>query len=189
MPLQASRQWDGLGHIFDHGRAWKGRRAGDVVTSEGDHVTGIETVGGRLAGRGVLVDVGRTFGAGGVLPDGFAITAEHLEATIRAQGESSHVGGGDLVVVRTGRLTRARHEGGGENAGAPRASGSQPTTTSPTSPVATCSASTSPRGQASAGRRVRAWSAVTKTRRLPCWTTTHSGWPSSWWTARSPPTP
>ena len=36
MPLQCSTQWDGLGHIFDHGNAWNGRRAGDVVTSEGD---------------------------------------------------------------------------------------------------------------------------------------------------------
>ncbi len=44
MPLQASTQWDGLGHIFYHGNAWNGRRAGDVVTSEGDLVTGIERV-------------------------------------------------------------------------------------------------------------------------------------------------
>ena len=43
-PCSASTQWDGLGHIFDHGLAWNGRRAGDVVTSEGDRVTGIETV-------------------------------------------------------------------------------------------------------------------------------------------------
>ena len=27
MPLQCSTQWDGLGHIFDHGQAWNGRRA------------------------------------------------------------------------------------------------------------------------------------------------------------------
>ena len=40
MPLQCSTQWDGLGHIFDHGRAWNGRRAGQVVTSQGDQVTG-----------------------------------------------------------------------------------------------------------------------------------------------------
>ena len=40
MPLQCSTQWDGLGHIFDHGRAWNGRGAGDVVTSEGDRLTG-----------------------------------------------------------------------------------------------------------------------------------------------------
>jgi kynurenine formamidase len=117
MPLQASTQWDGLGHIFDHGTAWNGRRAGDVVTSEGDKVTGIETVGGLMAGRGVLLDVGRAIGTDGELPDGFAITTEHLEATIAAQGESARVGRGDLVVVRTGRLARARREGWGDYAG------------------------------------------------------------------------
>ena len=89
MPLQCSTQWDGLGHIFDHGNAWNGRRAGEVVTSEGDLVTGIENVAGLIAGRGVLLDVGRVIGTDGELPDGFAITAEHLEATIAAQGEPS----------------------------------------------------------------------------------------------------
>jgi kynurenine formamidase len=58
----------------------------------------------------VLLDVGRAIGAGGELPDGFAITAEHLEATIAAQGESARVGRGDLLLVRTGRLTRARRD-------------------------------------------------------------------------------
>ena len=117
MPLQASTQWDGLGHIFDHGNAWNGRRAGDVVTSEGDKVTGIETVGGLIAGRGVLLDVGRAIGTDGELPDGFAITTEHLEATIAAQGESARVGRGDLLLVRTGGLARARREGWGDYAG------------------------------------------------------------------------
>jgi kynurenine formamidase len=110
MPLQASTHWDGLGHIFDHGRAWNGRRAGDVVTSEGDQLTGIETVAAHLAGRGVLLDVGRAVGVDGELPVGFAITAAHLEATIAAQGESAQVGRGDIVLVRTGRLTRARRD-------------------------------------------------------------------------------
>ncbi|MEU0513445.1 cyclase family protein [Amycolatopsis sp. NPDC006125] len=117
MPLQASTQWDGLGHIFDHGTAYNGRRAGDVVTSEGDQVTGIETTAGRIAGRGVLLDVGRAIGDDGELPDGFAITVEHLEATIAAQGETARVGRGDLLLVRTGRLTRARREGWGDYAG------------------------------------------------------------------------
>src|SRR3712207_4275482 len=110
LPLQASTQWDGLGHIFDHGTAWKGRRAGDVVTSEGDGVTGIETVAALVTGRGVLLDVGRVIGTDGELPDGFAITAEHLEATIAAQGPSARVGRGDLLLVRTGRLARARRD-------------------------------------------------------------------------------
>lgn len=117
MPLQASTQWDGLGHIFDHGLAWNGRRAGDVVTSEGDRLTGIETTAGLIASRGVLLDVGRVAGTDGELPDGFAITTAHLEATIAAHGDSAHVGQGDLVLVRTGRLSRARREGWGDYAG------------------------------------------------------------------------
>ncbi|WP_328305650.1 cyclase family protein [Actinomycetospora sp. NBC_00405] len=122
MPLQCSTQWDGLGHIFDHGHAWNGRAAADVVTSAGDRVTGIETAADRLAGRGVLLDVGRalgpTTGAGaGELPDGFAITTEHLERTIAAQGVT--VGRGDIVCVRTGQYARTRREGWGTYAGGP----------------------------------------------------------------------
>jgi kynurenine formamidase len=124
MPLQASTQWDGLGHIFDHGTAYNGRRASQVVTSEGDHVTGIETAADRIAGRGVLLDVGRAIGTDGELPDGFAITAEHLDATVAAQGGTSRVGRGDLLLVRTGQLTRARRsvaagQGWGDYAGGP----------------------------------------------------------------------
>jgi kynurenine formamidase len=111
MPLQASTQWDGLGHIFDHGTAYNGRRSGDVVTSTGDQVTGIETTAGRFAGRGVLLDVGRVVGVDGELPDGFAVTEEHLEAAIEAHGPSARVGRGDIVLVRTGQLTRARRLG------------------------------------------------------------------------------
>jgi kynurenine formamidase len=125
MPLQCSTQWDGLGHIFDHGMAWNGRPAEQVVTSEGDHVTGMEVLASPLVSRGVLLDVGRVIGHSaeanggtiGELPDGFAITEEHLDATIAAQGPTSTVGRGDIVVVRTGRLSRARREGWGAYAG------------------------------------------------------------------------
>jgi kynurenine formamidase len=119
MPLQCSTQWDGLGHIFDHGRAWNGRPAGEVVSSLGDGVTGIETVADAIAGRGVLLDVGRALGVDGELPDGFAVTAEHLEATIAAQGPSATVGRGDIVCVRTGQLARVRRNGWGDYAGGP----------------------------------------------------------------------
>nr|WP_030614435.1 cyclase family protein [Streptomyces fulvoviolaceus] len=127
MPLQCSTQWDGLGHIFDHGNAWNGRRAEKVVTSDGDLVTGIEHMAPYVAGRGVLLDVGQVVGtgggtsrssgaeSGGELPDGFAVTEEHLTATAEAHGVA--VGRGDIVVVRTGRLARARREGWGDYAG------------------------------------------------------------------------
>ncbi|MFJ8754962.1 cyclase family protein [Streptomyces sp. NPDC102441] len=117
MPLQCSTQWDGLGHIFDHGKAWNGRDAAKTVTSEGDLVTGIEHMAPHVAGRGVLLDVGRRIGENGELPDGFAITEEHLTATAEAQGVS--VGRGDIVLVRTGQLARARRDGWGDYAGGP----------------------------------------------------------------------
>lgn len=116
MPLQCSTQWDGLGHIFDHGKAWNGRDAAKTVTSEGDLVTGIEHMAPYVAGRGVLLDVGRVIGdERGELPDGFAITEDHLTATAEAHGVA--VGRGDIVVVRTGRLARTRREGWGDYAG------------------------------------------------------------------------
>ncbi|WP_424921823.1 cyclase family protein [Streptomyces sp. wa1] len=117
MPLQCSTQWDGLGHIFDHGKAWNGRDAARTVTSEGDLVTGIEHMAPHVAGRGVLLDVGRTIGEDGELPDGFAITEEHLTATAEAQGVT--VDSGDIVLVRTGQLARARRDGWGDYAGGP----------------------------------------------------------------------
>ncbi|MEU6841716.1 cyclase family protein [Streptomyces sp. NPDC046716] len=117
MPLQCSTQWDGLGHIFDHGKAWNGRDAATTVTSDGDLVTGIEHMASQIAGRAVLLDVGRAISAGGELTDGFAITTEHLEETARTQQVS--VERGDIVLVRTGQLARVKRSGWGEYAGGP----------------------------------------------------------------------
>jgi len=120
MPLQCSTQWDGLGHIYDHGYAWNGRRAGDVVTSEGDLVTGIENAASVVVSRGVLLDVGRHLEPEtGELPDGYAITVADLDACIAAQGPTSAVGRGDILLIRTGQYTRARREGWGDYAGGP----------------------------------------------------------------------
>ncbi|MET4159570.1 cyclase family protein [Agromyces sp. PvR057] len=127
MPLQCSTQWDGLGHIFDRGVAWNGRPAGRVVTSEGDLVTGIEHAASAIVGRGVLLDVGRFLGprlgepGSSELPDGYAITVDDLEACIAAQGPTSRVGRGDLLLVRTGRYARAKREGWNGYAGGPSA--------------------------------------------------------------------
>jgi len=116
MPLQCSTQWDGLGHIFDHGVAWNGRRAGDVVTSDGDLVTGIEHAAGVIVGRGVLLDIGRHLEPDtGELADGYAITVADIESCIRAQ--CVDVGRGDIVLIRTGQYARTRREGWGDYAG------------------------------------------------------------------------
>lgn len=120
MPLQCSTQWDGLGHIFDRGMAYNGRRAGDVVTTQGDQVTGIEHAAAAIVSRGVLLDLGRHLRPeSGELEDGYAITAAELDDCIRAQGSGSAVGRGDIVLVRTGQLARARRNGWGEYAGGP----------------------------------------------------------------------
>lgn len=108
MPLQCSTQWDGLGHVFDHGIGWNGREAGRTVTSDGDLATGIERIADRVVGRGVLLDVGRAVGRDGELPDGYAITPEELDETVRRQGTTSQLRRGDIVLVRTGQLTRVR---------------------------------------------------------------------------------
>lgn len=87
-----------------------------TVTSDGDLVTGIEHMAPRVCGRGVLLDVGRIMGDElGELPDGFAITEDHLTATAAAHGVA--VDRGDLVLVRTGRYARALREGWGDYAG------------------------------------------------------------------------
>jgi kynurenine formamidase len=83
-------------------------------------VTGIEHMRDAFTGRGVLLDVGRAVGGErGELPDGFPIREEHLRATIEAQGATSTVRRGDLVLVRTGQLGRVRRLGewGGYAAG------------------------------------------------------------------------
>jgi kynurenine formamidase len=116
MPMQCATHWDGLGHVFDRGTAWNGRPAHEVVTVAGDRTTGIERVSHAFVSRGVLLDVGRVLGDG-ELADGFAITSEHLEATIAKQGETASLARGDIVLVRTGQLSRCRREGWGEYAG------------------------------------------------------------------------
>jgi kynurenine formamidase len=122
MPLQCSTQWDGLGHIFDEGKAWNGRRSGSVVTSDGDLVTGIERASAAIVGRGVLLDVGRFLEPeSGELRDGYAISAAELDACAAAQGETSVVRRGDIVLVRTGRYARALREGWNGYAGGPSA--------------------------------------------------------------------
>jgi kynurenine formamidase len=117
MPLQCGTQWDGLGHIFDHGRAWNGRDASEVVDSEGDHFTGMEHAATAGVTRGVLLDAGRVLGSDGELPDGFAITPDHLQEIIDVQGSSAAVRRGDIVLLRTGHLTRALRDGWQQYAG------------------------------------------------------------------------
>ncbi len=115
MPLQCATQWDALSHAFDRGKLYNGHDA-KMVTSLGARCCGIEKVAGDFAGRGVLLDVARFKGVDALEP-GCAITEEDLEGCIAAQGETSSVGTGDFVLVRTGQMGQCQRDGWGTYAG------------------------------------------------------------------------
>jgi kynurenine formamidase len=103
MGLQAATHWDGLGHASYGGKMYGGRDE-RVVTEHGASECGIERIR-TLTGRGVLLDVARSKGVD-VLGPGYAITGDDLSATASAQGVE--VRSGDIVLVRTGLMARAR---------------------------------------------------------------------------------
>ena len=115
MPLQCATHWDALSHIFDHGKMWNGYEAAEV-TSQGAARNGIEQMTEKLISRGVLLDIARYKGQDSLV-DGYAITENDLLGCIQKQGETSSIGTGDIVLIRTGQLGRARETGWGSYAG------------------------------------------------------------------------
>jgi kynurenine formamidase len=102
MPLQCGTQWDALSHVFYDGRMYNDREQ-TLVTSAGAKVNGIEQIRDGVVGRGVLLDVPRARGTRW-LENGTAIYPEELDATAESQGVSIEIG--DIVLVRTGMLSR-----------------------------------------------------------------------------------
>jgi kynurenine formamidase len=90
----------GLNHIGHHGRFWNGWTAAERLGSRAWRV------GGRyppIIARGVLLDVAALKGVD-CLPDSYAITAGDLREA--CEHESVELSLGDVVLVRTGRMTR-----------------------------------------------------------------------------------
>ena len=102
MPLQCVTQWDSLAHVFYEGKMYNGYDAA-LVTSSGTSKNSIDKTKSRIAGRGVLLDVARWKGVR-VLEPGYAITAADLDGT--AAAERVEVRRGDLLIVRTGHMSR-----------------------------------------------------------------------------------
>lgn len=115
MPLQCATHWDALSHVFDHGKMWNGYSAREV-SSFGAKRNGIEQASAKLASRGVLLDLARFKGVA-ALTEGYAITEDDLLGCIEAQGATSRVGTGDILLIRTGHLARSRAAGWGMYAG------------------------------------------------------------------------
>ena len=102
MPLQGATQWDGLSHVFYGDQLYNGYPASSIGP-HGAGRCGIERIAPGVIGRGVLIDLPRYEGREW-LEDGEAISPEHLDAAIQAQGCS--VGEGDILLVRTGWWAR-----------------------------------------------------------------------------------
>src|ERR1700742_2259266 len=112
LPLQAGTHWDALSHCMYKGVMYGGRDAA-LVSSRGAPRHDIMGASRTLVGRGVLLAPPRAR-AVPWLEGGAAITGADLAECARAQG--ADVLPGDVLLVRTGRLARAREEGWGDYA-------------------------------------------------------------------------
>jgi kynurenine formamidase len=110
MPLQCGTQWDALSHVFYDGLMYGGRDI-SLVTSRGARVNGIEKIKDGVVGRGVLLDLPRHRGVDW-LEDGTPISPDELDACAEANGVAVETG--DIVLVRTGMMTRCLETGSWE---------------------------------------------------------------------------
>ncbi len=106
MPLQCATHWDGLAHVSYDGKLYNGFPASSV-TSAGASRCGIHLVDS-LVSRGVLLDVARAKGEE-VLPGGYAITCDDLDAAAQMAGVT--IESGDVVLVRTGQMAQLHMRG------------------------------------------------------------------------------
>ena len=107
MGLQAGTHWDGLGHVSYSGRMYNGYEA-STITDAGASRCGIEHLRS-VCTRGVLLDVARAKGVD-VLDCPHAITADDLDEAAAMGGVE--VRSGDIVLVRTGRMSIYHRDGG-----------------------------------------------------------------------------
>ena len=104
LPVQAGTQWDALAHVSHRGRIYNGRGS-STVTVLGAEFNSIAAASGRVATRGVFVDVARHRGVESLEP-GHGITPAELEEVLAAEGVDA--GEGDVLIVRTGFLEHCR---------------------------------------------------------------------------------
>jgi kynurenine formamidase len=103
MGLQAATHWDGLCHASYNGKIYGGRDA-STITEWGASQCGIEQIRS-ITGRGVLLDVARAKGLDELEP-AYAIGAGDLSEAAEQQGVE--IRPGDIVLVRTGKMARAK---------------------------------------------------------------------------------
>jgi kynurenine formamidase len=104
MGLQAATHWDSLAHTSYAGRLYNGFPASSI-TDRGAAHCGIDRIA-TIVSRGVLLDVARARGVDRLEP-GYVVTADDLDAA-EAQARLE-VLPGDIVLLRTGQITRLAH--------------------------------------------------------------------------------
>jgi kynurenine formamidase len=115
MPLQAATQWDALSHVYYDGRMYNDIPA-STTTSLGASVHSIRRVGeaGGVTSRGVLLDVCR-FRQVEYIDGGDPIGPAELDEVAVAEGVE--IAQGDVVLVKTGWITKFRHDKDGDYLG------------------------------------------------------------------------
>lgn len=91
---------DALNHFGLNGKIWNHFEANEHLGDRGWLKTGAETIPPIVA-RGVLLDVAAARGVD-MLPEGYRVTREDLQAALNAQ--STRLQEGDVVLIRTGRM-------------------------------------------------------------------------------------
>ena len=108
MGLQAGTHWDGLCHASYNGLVYNGYSSENITLEKGASLCGIENIRS-LCSRGVLLDVARTKNVD-FLETPYAITADDLDEAARMA--NIEVRRGDIVLVRTGRMSIYNSQGG-----------------------------------------------------------------------------
>jgi kynurenine formamidase len=107
MPLQCGTQWDALAHVFYDDKMYNGYGP-EYVSSTGATRNAIHALKDKVVGRGVLLDIPRHRGVEWLEP-GEPIHDHELEACAESQGVE--VRSGDILLVRTGHITKCRADG------------------------------------------------------------------------------
>lgn len=113
MPLQAGTQWDGLAHIADGERLYN-QFTIESISSWGAEHLGIEKVANSLCSRALLLDAPLMRGVEW-LGAGEKITRDDLESWMSEHALEAMPG--DILLVRTGRLLKAKRQGWEDYAG------------------------------------------------------------------------
>ncbi|MEP7356015.1 MAG: cyclase family protein [Anaerolineales bacterium] len=117
--IHQSSHLDSLIHAQRHGRVYGGQTVAALLTDRGWLANGIQTVP-PIVSRAVVIDVATAIGQTPV-PDGYAVTAEQMQAAVKQQGVRLQAG--DTVLIRTGKIAQYASDIPAFEAGCPGISG------------------------------------------------------------------